>query len=81
VDWSGRHLTPVGYRGKVETPQNGEEARLPPHRKQVPEAERNGPFPINNKLDENRRKKEAITFLKKHIRLPKIQFIISVLLN
>ncbi|OIU69600.1 hypothetical protein BHE18_01370 [Rossellomorea aquimaris] len=44
VDWSGRHLTPTGDRGKVETPQerSSEEARLPPRGKQVPEAKRNG---------------------------------------
>ncbi len=31
VDCSGRHLTPAGNRGKVETPQGKpEEARLPP---------------------------------------------------
>ncbi|KYD11336.1 hypothetical protein B4102_1762 [Heyndrickxia sporothermodurans] len=39
-------MTPAGFRGKVETPQaqSAEEVRLPPRGKQVPAAERNGPF-------------------------------------
>jgi hypothetical protein len=28
VDWRGRHLTPTGYRGKVETPQAQTPRRL-----------------------------------------------------
>ncbi len=44
VDWNERHLTPVGNRGKVETPQAycAEEAQLPPRGKQVPAVKRNG---------------------------------------
>ncbi len=46
VDWSGRHLTPAGSRGKFETPQvrSAEEARIPPRGKQVPAAQRNGQY-------------------------------------
>ncbi|MBP1942955.1 hypothetical protein J2Z26_002708 [Bacillus luteolus] len=39
-------MTPAGSRGKFETPQvrRAEEARIPPRGKQVPAAQRNGPF-------------------------------------
>jgi hypothetical protein len=45
VDCSGRHLTPAGNRGKVETPQGkarGGSTSSPGNL--VPGAERNGPF-------------------------------------
>jgi hypothetical protein len=41
VEWSGRHSTSKGNRGRAETPKRREEAQLPPCGKHVSAAQWN----------------------------------------
>ncbi|MGN8233830.1 hypothetical protein ACTHAL_002236 [Priestia flexa] len=46
MEWSVRHVTPAGDRGKAETPQRSEEAQIPSRGKRVSVAQWNEPVSI-----------------------------------